>query len=155
MARIEIDLPDEFIFSTKLRVRLSDISGGIHLANHILVSYLNEAATAMLKDRGFKEFLIDGYAIGINTDLIISYEDQAQYGDLLRIEVALGNFNKYGCDVFFKVLDDNSERKIATAKMGMVFIDYKSKKITTVPDVFKKTFGIDEIEKHKLTNLNL
>ena len=141
MSKIQINLPNEFISSTKLRVRLSDISGGVHLGNHILVSYLNETMMVMLRERGFSELLVDGYALFINTDLAVAYNAQAQYGDLLRIEIALDNFNKYGCDVFFKVLDDNSKQQIATAKMGMVFIDYKSKKITKMPDIFKKTFG--------------
>ncbi len=52
MARLQIDLPEKFIFSTKLDMRIGDLAGGIHFGNHILVSYLNESTMRLLRENG-------------------------------------------------------------------------------------------------------
>jgi len=43
MARVKIDLPEEFIFSTEIEVRIGDVLAGRHLGNHSLIAMLNEA----------------------------------------------------------------------------------------------------------------
>ena len=50
MARVQIDLPEHFVFSTKLKVRMGDLVSGVHLGNHILISYLNEVYQQFLDE---------------------------------------------------------------------------------------------------------
>ena len=40
MARIKLDMPDNYIFSTELPVRISDINYGGHLSNDAMLSML-------------------------------------------------------------------------------------------------------------------
>ena len=139
MARIELNLPDDFSFSTDVRVRISDINYGNHLGNDALLSLVHEARLQFLQSRGFSELDIDGCGL-ILTDAVILYKSQGFHGDLLSILAAVGDFNKYGCDFFFKVIQKNSGKEVARAKTGIVFFDYNRQKMAPVPAAFLDAF---------------
>ncbi|MGA9539404.1 MAG: thioesterase family protein [Desulfobacterales bacterium] len=139
MARIELNLPDNFSFSTDVRVRISDINYGNHLGNDALLSLVHEARLQFLQSRGFSELDIDGCGL-ILTDAVIVYKSQGFHGDLLTILAAVDDFNKYGCDFFFKVIQKNSGKEVARAKTGIVFFDYNRQKMVPVPSAFLDAF---------------
>jgi acyl-CoA thioesterase FadM len=139
VARIELNLPDDFSFSTDVRVRISDINYGNHLGNDALLSLVHEARLQFLQSRGFSELDIDGCGL-ILTDAVILYKSQGFHGDLLTILAAVGDFNKYGCDFFFKVIQKNSGKEVARAKTGIVFFDYNRQKMAPVPAAFLDAF---------------
>ena len=139
MARVNIDLPDKFEFSTELEVRIADINAGGHVGNHLFVALLNEAHLKYMQFKGFPELIVDGRAM-INTDLAVIYKSEAFYGNVLSIEVAAGDFTQYGLDLFFRVTNKNSGKVAATAKMGMLFFDYAERKIAEIPERFKRAF---------------
>ena len=140
MARIELNLPDDFSFSIDVRVRISDINYGNHLGNDALLSLVHEARLQFLQSRGFSELDIDGCGL-ILTDAVIVYKSQGFHGDLLTILAAVDDFNKYGCDFFFKVIQKNSGKEVARAKTGIVFFDYNRQKMAPVPSAFLDAFG--------------
>ena len=137
MARIELNLPENFSFSTDVRVRISDINYGNHLGNDALLSLVHEARLQFLQSRGFSELDIDGCGL-ILTDAVIVYKSQGFHGDLLTILAAVGDFNKYGCDFFYKVIRKNGGKEVARAKTGVVFFDYNRQKMVPVPAAFFK-----------------
>jgi acyl-CoA thioesterase FadM len=139
VARIELNLPDNFSFSTDVRVRISDINYGNHLGNDALLSLVHEARLQFLQSRGFSELDIDGCGL-ILTDAVIVYKSQGFHGDLLTILAAVDDFNKYGCDFFFKVIQKNSGKEVARAKTGIVFFDYNRQKMAPVPAAFLDAF---------------
>jgi acyl-CoA thioesterase FadM len=139
VARIELNLPDDFSFSIDVRVRISDINYGNHLGNDALLSLVHEARLQFLQSRGFSELDIDGCGL-ILTDAVILYKSQGFHGDLLSILAAVGDFNKYGCDFFFKVIQKNSGKEVARAKTGIVFFDYNRQKMAPVPSAFLDAF---------------
>ncbi|MGW8187647.1 MAG: acyl-CoA thioesterase [Desulfobacterales bacterium] len=139
VARIELNLPETFDFSTEVRVRISDINYGNHLGNDALLSLVHEARLQFLQSRGFSELDIDGCGL-ILTDAVILYKSQGFHGDLLTILAAVGDFNKYGCDFFFKVIQKNSGKEVARAKTGIVFFDYNRQKMAPVPSAFLDAF---------------
>jgi acyl-CoA thioesterase FadM len=141
MARVKIELPERFDFSADFELRIADINAGGHLGNHLLVSLLNEAHLKFMAAKGFPEMMVDGRAV-INTDLSVIYKSEGFYGDVLTIEVAAGDFNKYGFDLFYRVTSKKSGKVVAIAKTGMVFFDYTQRQIAEIPDKFKKLFGI-------------
>lgn len=142
MARIELNLPETFSFSTDVRVRISDINYGNHLGNDALLSLVHEARLQFLQSRGFSEVDIDGCGL-ILTDAVIVYKSQGFHGNLLSIFADVGDFNKYGCDFFYKVVQKNGGKEVARAKTGIVFFDYNRQKMVPVPaaflDAFRKT----------------
>jgi len=137
VARIELNLPKTFAFSTDVRVRISDINYGNHLGNDALLSLVHEARLQFLQSRGFSELDIDGCGL-ILTDAVIVYKSQGFHGDLLTILAAVGDFNKYGCDFFYKVIRKNGGKEVARAKTGVVFFDYNRQKMVPVPAAFFK-----------------
>ena len=140
MARIELNLPETFSFSTDVRVRISDINYGNHLGNDALLSLVHEARLQFLQSRGFSELDIDGCGL-ILTDAVIVYKSQGFHGDLLTILAAVGDFNKYGCDFFYKVIRKNGGKEVARAKTGIVFFDYNRQKMVPVPAAFSEACG--------------
>ncbi len=138
MARVQIKLPEKFIFSTKLQVRFGDLNGA-HLGNHVLVSYLNESWMTLLRENGFEALRIDGCGY-INADLAVIYKAESFHGDILKFEIAIADFQRYGCDIVFRVTNDKTGKEIAIAKMGLVFFDYKTKKTREVPEKFRALF---------------
>jgi acyl-CoA thioesterase FadM len=133
-------MPDKFIFSTRMQVRIGDVSGGLHLGNHVLVSFLNEALLLCLREFGFPTIDIDG-SVFINADLAVIYKSESFHGDFLNIEIAAGNFTRAGCDFYFRVMNERTGKETASAKMGMLFFDYETRKITEVPRRFRDVFG--------------
>jgi acyl-CoA thioester hydrolase len=139
MARVKVDVPEEFDFATEIQVSITDVNAGGHLGNNSLIAMLNEANLRFLKAKGFSEPMIDGRAF-INIDLAIVYKSEAFHWDVLRIEVAVADFHKYGCDVVYRVTNKQTGKEIAVAKTGMLFFDYEERKIAQVPDRFKSVF---------------
>ena len=140
MARVKLILPKEFIYTVDIRVRISDINYGNHLGNDAVLSLVHDARLQCLKAHGFSELDIGGRGLML-TDAVIVYKSQGFYGDVLRISVAVADFNKYGCDIFYKVDHQSTGREIARVKTGIVFFDYAEQKISKVPGVFTAVFN--------------
>ena len=140
MDRVNINLPEEFEFCTELEVRMADVNAGGHLGNHCLIALLNEGHLKYMQFKGFPELLVDGRAM-INADLAVVYKSEMFYGNVLAIEVAAANFDKYGLDMLYRVTNKSTGKVSAVAKMGMLFFDYAERKIAEVPQRFKAACG--------------
>jgi acyl-CoA thioesterase FadM len=140
MSRLVLDLPDNFHFTTKLSVRVTDLNYGNHLGNDSLISLLHEARMRFLTHYGFSELDIGGCGILI-ADLAVIYRSEAFYGDELKFEVGVADFVKYGCDVNYRVTLAETGKEVALAKTGIVFFDYGQRKLLSVPAVFKSLFA--------------
>lgn len=140
MARVKLALPKEFEFSTEIRVRISDINYGGHLGNDSVLSLIQEARLRFLKKYGFSEVDIDGPGL-IMTDSVISYKSEAFHGEMLIIEVTVDDFSDYGCDFIYRITNKDTGKEVARAKTGIVFFDYKKKKIVGVPEKFGLIFA--------------
>jgi acyl-CoA thioester hydrolase len=143
MARIKIDLPSQFVFSTTIVVRITDINYGGHLGNDAILSLLHEARMQFLQHFGYTEMDFAGASL-IMTDVAIEFKGEAFYGEQLEIFVAACDISKIGFDVVYKVEKTISEKKItvATAKTGMVCFDYKAKKIGLLPKEAANKFSL-------------
>jgi acyl-CoA thioesterase FadM len=139
LARIHLDLPNNFDFSTELSIRVSDINYGGHLGHDTILSLTHEARVRMLSKHGFTEMNIDGPGL-IISDVVIVYKSEAFYGETLKIEVASRDFSKYGCDFVYKITEKETGREVARAKTGIVFFDYEERKVVSVPERFKEIF---------------
>jgi acyl-CoA thioester hydrolase len=143
MARVTIDMPDTFVFSTELDVRISDINYANHLGHDAFISLLHEARIRFLHSLGYTESDIEGLAI-IIADLAVVYKVQAAYGSRLRIEIAGGNINKYGCDLFYRVTRIPDNTPILEAKTGIVFFEYLENRIARISSAFSKKLTITD-----------
>ncbi len=139
MARVKLRLPDSFLFSTDIRVRISDINYGGHLGNDSLLSLLHEARVRFLAQYGLTELGIYGASL-ITADAVVVYRSEAFQGEVLKVEMALGGFNRYGCDFLYRLTETASGREVARAKIGMVFFDYQRRRLRRLPEPFYALF---------------
>ena len=139
MARLEIKMIDSFLFETELTIRTTDINLANHVGNDTFVSLMQEARTRFFVSLGYSGRDIEGKAFVIS-DLAVLYKSQSYYGDRLKFEIGLSDFNKYGCDIFYKVTNSGTNTLVLQAKTGMVFFDYIKNMVSSVPKGFKSHF---------------
>ena len=136
MARVELELPEKFMFRTEIPVRISDINYGNHLGNDAVLSIIHEARLQFLKQYGFKESDIGGTGM-IMVDSVIVYLSQAFYGDVLAIDVTVADLNKYGFDLLYRITNVTTGKEVVRAKSGMLAFDYTKNRVASVPQAFK------------------
>jgi len=149
MARVKIPLPKSFPFATEIPVRVTDINYGGHLGNDRVLALIHEARVQFLQSMGFSELDIGGVGT-IMVDAVLVYKSEAFQGDTLRIEVATGEFLKFGFDLFYRVTNKATGREVARAKTGLAYFDYGRHKLTRAPQPFLDKCG--EIESSHSSN---
>lgn len=135
MPRIQVDLPEQFHFTTQISIRISDINYGGHAGNDTILSLAHEARVQFLKKAGYGELDIEGIGL-IITDAAIEYKSELFHGEIVLVSVKATNFSKAAFDIFYKLEKENgSERKlVAKIKTGMLGYDYSKKKIVAIPE---------------------
>ena len=139
MARIEIASPKEYIFSTDIPIRISDINRGKHLAHDAVLSIMEEARVRFMRSIGYPEENMDGVSF-IAVDAGIIYKKQGFYGQTLRIEIAVTDFSRKGCDIIYRISNAETGDDMARGKTGMLFFNYREQKVAPVPEAFRKKF---------------
>ncbi len=119
MARIKLDMPDNYLFSTELCVRISDINYGGHMGNDAVLSMVHEARLRFLKHYHYAEFDVEGAGI-IMTDSAIVYKAESFHGDRVQVDVTVADFNKYGCDLYYLLSNKDTAIEIAHANRHRV-----------------------------------
>lgn len=136
MARVKIAFPDKFIFSTEVKVRISDINYGGHVGNDAILSIIHEARLQFFRHFGYSELDLGGTS-SIMADSAIVYKGESFYGDTLKIEVGTGDFHKYGFDLFYLITHASTGKTIAEAKTGIICFDYNKRKVSALPESVK------------------
>ena len=136
MARVKLDLPGRFSFSTELPVRISDINYGQHLGNDAVLAFAHEARVRFLKSFGFSEADVDGVGM-IMLDAVVVYKSQAFHAETLTVDVAAADFGPCGCDFLYRLSEKESGREVARVKTGLAFFDYAGKRIAKMPERFR------------------
>ncbi len=139
MARVKLNLPDKFVFTTQIPVRITDINYGGHLGNDALLSIIHEARLQFLTYYGYSEIDIEGRSI-IMADVAIVYKAEVFYGDTLQVDIAVTDLQNMGCDLIYRVTNAAKGTEVARVKTGIVFFDYDARKPVAMPDGFRKHF---------------
>jgi len=139
MTRIRIELPEQFSFSTKIAIRITDLNYGGHVGNDTILTLIHEARVQFLKHFGYQELNLEGVSL-IMSDAAIEFKNELFYGDSVTASVAANNFSRVGFDLFYKL--NLNETNIAIAKTGMICYNYDLKKVVSLPEAAKeKLFG--------------
>ena len=142
MARIKIDLPEIFSFSTNIPIRITDINFGGHAGNDTILSIIHEARTQFFSAYGYSELNMAG-AGTIMSDVAIEFKNELFYGDNVKASVTATEFSRVSFEVLYKLEKINNEGKlipVVFAKTGIVCYDYKLKKIVPLPEEVKIKF---------------
>ncbi len=145
MARLSIDLPDEFIFSTEITVRASDINYGGHVGNDSVLTLFQEARIIFYRQLGFKdEVNIQGSVGQLISDAAVVYKAESFLGDELIIQIAVADFNKYGFDLLYKMSNKTTGNEVARGKTGIVCFDYEKRKVASVPNILMEKLRLKQ-----------
>jgi acyl-CoA thioester hydrolase len=140
MERIKIDLPEQFNFSTNIKIRITDLNYGGHVGNDSFLSLIHEARQQFLNHFGYTELEIENVSL-IMANASIEFKKELNYGDEVKISVTANGFDKYGFDIFYKLEIINNEELTLAGKIktGMLCYDYNNKKLMPVPENVKIT----------------
>jgi acyl-CoA thioester hydrolase len=137
MGRIKIQLPEKFIFTTTLTVRIDDLNYGRHLANDRVLALAHEARIQFLKSLQYTELNLAGTGL-IMSDAAISFKAEAFQGNELIIEIGVTDLSKFGFDLIYKITDKEAKHEVAIVKTGMICFNYEKKKMTLLPTEAKE-----------------
>jgi acyl-CoA thioesterase FadM len=135
MARIKVELPEHFAFSTTIPVRITDLNYGKHVGNDTILSMIHEARVQYLKQLGYGELDLAGVGV-IMSDVGIEFKSELFYGDEVIASVAAGDITKIAFDLYYKLEKRSGDATVlvAVAKTGMVCYDYSKKKVAAIPE---------------------
>ncbi len=141
MARHKIEMPERFIFSTDIAVRISDINYGMHVGHDSFLTIVHEARVRFFISLGASgEGDVFGKGI-ILSEAALSYSNESFYGDVLNIRIGCGEPLKYGLDLFYLLSEKKQKTEIARVRTGIVFFDFKKKKVARVPKKFAQAIA--------------
>ena len=134
MARLTIDLPATFLFTTEIAVRATDLNYGGHVGNDTILSYMQEIRVQFYRHLGFKsELNLVGPVGQIITDAAVVYKSESFLGDVITGSIGVSDFNKYGFDYIYLLTNKVTEKEVARGKTGIVCFDYDKRKVVSIP----------------------
>jgi acyl-CoA thioester hydrolase len=135
MQRVKINLPDNFNFSTNIKIRITDLNYGGHVGNDSFLALIHEARQQFFNFFGYAELKIENASL-IMTDALMEFKKELNYGDEVKISVVADSFDKFGFDIFYKleIVNNGVPVLAAKAKTGMLCYNYESKKIMLLPE---------------------
>ncbi len=141
MARIKIQLPDSFSFTTWIPVRITDINYGGHVGNHTVLSIIHEARMQFLQQYGYTEMNFGGVGM-IMSDVGIEFKNELFYGDKIKASVVITEVSKVSFAFCYKLEKETNGRMVTAvvARTGMVCFNYDVKKMAPVPEAIKLQF---------------
>lgn len=89
MARIKIEIPNNFIFSTELIAQIGDINYGGHVGNDKFLLYAQETRVRFLRKYQLSELNIGEETGLIMTDSAIIYKSEVFAGDEIIVELGV------------------------------------------------------------------
>jgi len=102
MARIKIDPPESFSFSTSITVRITDLNYGAHVGNDTVLSFIHEARFRYLQSLGYTELNLEGVGL-IMSDAALVFKNEIYFGDELLISIRAVEFIRVGFDLIYKI----------------------------------------------------
>ncbi len=135
MGRVKLLIPEHKIFSTEIAVRITDINYGNHVGNDAFVRLIHEARVQWLARENYTELNIEGASL-IMADLAVEYKGESFYGDILKIDISVGEISRAGFELYYQIHMTRAENTIliAKAKTGMVCYNYTEKKVRELPE---------------------
>lgn len=143
MARIHIQLPEQFIFATDLTLYQSHLNYGGHLDNALLLTLVSEARVRFFKSMGYTELDVEGVGILV-ADAAVQYRSEAFHGEVMVVHMAAADLGPKGCDLVWCMTEQTSRREVARGKTGIVFYDYTNHKVAPMPTAFRDRLSVGQ-----------
>ncbi len=129
-------MPEKFIASSSIPIRIGDINYGNHVGNDAFVSLVHEARMQWLTANAMTELSIAGTGL-IMAGLSLEFKSEAVYGDIIKIELAVGEISSLRFDLYYRLSTtrNNCTIQLANALTIMVSFDYKISKPVPIPGI--------------------
>ena len=141
MARIKIQLPEQFSFSIVIPVRITDLNYGGHVGNDTILSLIHEARMQFLSSFGYTEMDFEDSSL-IMSDVGIEFKSELFYGDLVKAYVTISGMNRVGFDIYYKLVKNSEETIVVIAKTALICYDYQNKRVVSIPVKAREKFKI-------------
>ena len=141
MARIKLQMPEDYLFKTSVPVRIGDVNYGGHVGNDAILSIMHEARLQFFKHFGYSEMDLAGTS-SIMGDCAIVYKGEAFYGDTLEVSVTAAEPTRYGFDLYYQIKRAADHAAVADGKTGIVCFNYEERKIAALPVEVKDRFRL-------------
>ncbi len=132
MARVQIELPQSWLFRTRLAVRVTDVNYGGHLGNDRVLGLAHEARVRWLASCGLSEKDVGGVGL-IMADAALVFRGEAFLGDELEVELGAMEVRRSSFDLVYRLTRPADAAEIALVKTGMVCFDYAARKVARLP----------------------
>ena len=133
MARVQIELPQSWLYRTRLAVRVTDVNYGGHLGNDRVLGLAHEARVRWLASRDLSERDVGGVGL-IMADAALVFRGEAFLGDELEVELGAAGARRSGFDLVYRLSRPADGTEIALVKTGMVCFDYVARKVARLPE---------------------
>jgi acyl-CoA thioester hydrolase len=138
--RIKLEKPDQVLFSTHTKVRVTDLNYGNHLSNDKLLAYAHQARVELFEHWGQHELAFGGVGI-IMADAAILFQSEGFLGDELRIDLGVKDISRVGFDLYYQITNIKTGKELALIKTGIICFDYEQKKVVSIPEPIKAFLG--------------
>lgn len=134
MTRLHLDLPAHVSFETELTIAEKDINAAGHVGHDRVLTLMQEARTQLFRHLGFAdETRLEGPIGYVIADALVIYKSESFLDEVIYFKLATTDFNKYGFDIYYQLINKTTGREIARSKTGIVCFDYDARKIAPVP----------------------
>ncbi|MFP4619383.1 MAG: thioesterase family protein [Spirochaetaceae bacterium] len=155
MSRVQFEVQGREVYTSSMRVRVSDINYGGHLGNDSVLTLCQEARVRFFESMGYSEINLYGRGI-IMSDAMVMYRSEGRLGDSIEIRVCIDDVGKFGFDMYYElsVPEEDGDgprqgkkgksREIARVKTGIVFFDYEKRRVAKCPKEFVEKFSVEK-----------
>jgi acyl-CoA thioesterase FadM len=143
MARVKIDRPKQFHFSTEHSIHVGELNYGNHLGNDKVLTIVQDARIKFFGSFGMSELHFWGVSL-IQGDAAIVYRSEGYLHDQLKIEIAVSEMGSSSFDLVYEIHNMTTNKPLARVKTGMVCYDYDEKRVVKCPEEWKELFADDK-----------
>ena len=140
MERVNINLPEQILFSHQFTIEQEDINEANHMGNERILVYANSIREKMFNHLGL---LLNDAENGHGTIVAnhsIRYKNEGFLQDVITCETGINNITEYSFDLIFHFVKDNGNT-LAIVRTGCVYYAYEQRKIRPLPDSFIIAFS--------------
>ena len=144
-ARVQITLPDTFLFGTDIAVHSSDLNYGAHVGHDRMLTLIQDARVEMYRSFGYgDERSFEGPVGQVIADVAVLYKSECFLGDILYIEIGIGESGRSGFDMYYRVTNRTTGKEAAIAKTGIVCFDYARRKVASIPESLARNLKLEK-----------
>ena len=125
MARMKIEMPNQFSFKVILKVRVDDLNYGNHMANQQFLVFAQQARIQFFEKYGFSELDFGGTSL-IQADAAIQFKGEGHLNDEIEIEVAAKQEGSSSFNMYYRFYNTTKSAEMAFVRTALVAFNYET-----------------------------